>query len=232
MAVQLITIKCPECGATLSIEEDREQAFCTYCGAKVLIHNENEYVYRHIDEAGIKQAETDRLVRMKQMELAERKRADEQKAKSLKIKIALIMAALGGILIVVGFLAGDASGDSDSGLYMITAVGFFSLFGAAFVGLSMIDNNKDESVDLGDKAKVPSSISDYQKKNYSAIEAMLIGAGFTNVKCVALNDLTVGFLKKPGLVDSITINGTEVTSGGKKFLKDAAVVITYHSMNH
>ena len=75
-----------------NIEEGREQAFCTYCGTKVLLHNENEYIYRHIDEAGVKQAETDRIVRMKQMELAEKKRADAEKTKALKIKISLIMS--------------------------------------------------------------------------------------------------------------------------------------------
>ena len=84
MAVKLISVKCPECGATLNIEEDREQAFCTYCGTKVLLHNENEHIYRHIDEAGVRQAETDRIVRMKQMELAEKKRVDAEKTKALK----------------------------------------------------------------------------------------------------------------------------------------------------
>ena len=70
-----------------------------------------------------------------------------------------------------------------------------------------------------------------KKKNYSAIEAMFVSAGFTNVRCIALNDLTMGVLKKPGMVDSITINGREVTSGGKKYPKDAAVVISYHSLS-
>lgn len=82
--MKLISVKCPECGATLNIEEGREQAFCTYCGTKVLLHNENEYIYRHIDEAGVKQAETDRIVRMKQMELAKKKEGRCRKDKSLK----------------------------------------------------------------------------------------------------------------------------------------------------
>ena len=43
MAVKLIYVKCPECGAALDIEEDRKEAFCSYCGTKVLLYNENEY---------------------------------------------------------------------------------------------------------------------------------------------------------------------------------------------
>ena len=231
MAVKLISVKCPECGATLNIEEGREQAFCTYCGTKVLLHNENEYIYRHIDEAGVKQAETDRIVRMKQMELAEKKRADAEKTKALKIKISLIMATVGILMMVIGYMGGHASGDPDSGLYMLSMVGFFPLMGAGYIWLFSKKNDDDDDIDLGDKEKVPSSISDYEKKNYSAIEAMFVSAGFTNVRCIALNDLTMGVLKKPGMVDSITINGREVTSGGKKYPKDAAVVISYHSLS-
>lgn len=35
MAIKLVSVKCPDCGQTLSIEENRTQAFYTYCGAKV-----------------------------------------------------------------------------------------------------------------------------------------------------------------------------------------------------
>ena len=142
------------------------------------------------------------------------------------------MATVGILMMVIGYMAGDASGDPDSSFYMLSMVGFFPLMGAALIWLfSIIKNDDDDDMDFGDKAKVPSSISDYEKKNYSAIEAMFVSAGFTNVRCVALNDLTIGVLKKPGMVDSITINGREVTSGGKKFPKDAAVVISYHSLS-
>ena len=58
---------------------------------------------------------------------------------------------------------------------------------------------------------------------------MLRSVGFTNIKCVPLNDLTVGVLKKPGMVDSITINGQDLSSFGKKYPKDAMIIISYHS---
>ena len=56
MAVKFTSVKCPDCGAVLPIEEGRNQVFCSYCGSKIIMTNENEYVYRHIDEAEIKQA--------------------------------------------------------------------------------------------------------------------------------------------------------------------------------
>jgi len=71
------TLKCPECGATLNVEEGRTQCFCAYCGAKIMINNENEHIYRHIDEAKIRESENRKQIRMKELEMAEAKRSRE-----------------------------------------------------------------------------------------------------------------------------------------------------------
>ena len=57
--IDFVSAKCPECGAALQVEKNRKEAFCTYCGAKVLIHNENEHIYRTVDEAELKKAEVE-----------------------------------------------------------------------------------------------------------------------------------------------------------------------------
>ena len=172
MGIQFVSVKCPECGAALNIEEGREQIFCSYCGTKIMVHND----------------------KMKQMELAEKKRLASEKMTKTKIKISLILAVVGILMMSLGYLAGSATGDSDSGFYMISMIGFFPLMGAAYIWL--FSKDKEDEDDFEDKAKVPSSISDYQSKNYSAIEAMLSSAGFTNIKCVPLNDLSTGWIKK------------------------------------
>ena len=133
MTVKLISVKCPECGATLNIEENRKQAFCTYCGAKVLLQNEHEYVYRHIDEAGIKKAETDQMVQLRIMELEERKRADAEKTRKQKVVISLTFAVIGILMMIGGMMAGEASGNPDSSLYMISMAGMFALMAAAWI---------------------------------------------------------------------------------------------------
>ena len=71
MAIKLYSIKCPDCGASLPIEEGRRQLFCSYCGAKVIVNNENEYIIREIDEARIKEAETEHSIRLRELELEE-----------------------------------------------------------------------------------------------------------------------------------------------------------------
>ena len=45
MAIKMVSVRCPDCGAALDVEEGRTQLFCSYCGAKVIIHNDNEYIY-------------------------------------------------------------------------------------------------------------------------------------------------------------------------------------------
>lgn len=95
MAIKLNSVKCPECGATLSIESGLATFFCTYCGAKIIATNENEYTYRLVDDAKVKQAETDRIVRMKELELEEREKYNTKK----KSIIAYVMAFL---FVVVG----------------------------------------------------------------------------------------------------------------------------------
>lgn len=220
MSVKFTSVKCPECGANLPIEEGRTQLFCSYCGTKVIVTNENEHIYRHIDEAGIKQAETDRIVELKRMELAEKKRIASEKRKTTKMWLSVLLGLLAIITLGIGFTVDGAFG--------ISIVGEV----AAMILLFMWIGNKNEDDDddgFDGKVKVPEGISDYEKKSYVAIEAIFRGAGFTNIKCIPLNDLTFGLLKKPNTVESITINGKNITSGGKRFAPDTAVVISYHS---
>ena len=40
MAVKFTSVKCPECGANLPIEEGRERIFCSYCGTQIIMTNE------------------------------------------------------------------------------------------------------------------------------------------------------------------------------------------------
>lgn len=106
--INTISVKCPNCDATLEIEEGRRQAFCTYCGAKIIINNENEYVYRRIDEAKVRQAETDRMIRLKELELEEQRQKRElmEEEKSQKIYRVLVIgwAVATAILLLIGIL--------------------------------------------------------------------------------------------------------------------------------
>lgn len=215
MGLKMNSLKCPECGAVLQYEEGRTHMYCSYCGASIVITNENEHIYHTIDEAEIKKAEAEEAVQLKKLELLEKKRAEAARIKRLKIIISIVMGVVGVIMLAGG---GD----------MAALTGLLVLEGVMIIWVLGLDKEDDE-VALGIKVKVPNSIVGYERKNYSAVEAVLAGAGFTNIRCIPLKDLSVGFFKKPGTVETITINGKEVTSAGGKFSPDARVIISYHS---
>lgn len=78
MSLQFISVKCPQCGAMLDLENNRKQAFCTYCGNRIILYNDNEQTfkynknentYRHYEnvrynynEAEVIRAQTERMV--------------------------------------------------------------------------------------------------------------------------------------------------------------------------
>lgn len=64
----VLELKCPRCGADLNVEEDREILYCEYCGAKIILTDENTFTINKtihtIDDADITRAETERIVQM------------------------------------------------------------------------------------------------------------------------------------------------------------------------
>ena len=132
MAIQFVTIRCPECGADLQIEDGREYAFCTYCGAKVIIANDNEHILRTIDEARIKQAETERIIRLKELEIQEKTNFPK------KILVAVwLMACI--VLLITG-IVGFAT--ENEGLGGVSLLILFNVAGWGALGLFSGDSNK------------------------------------------------------------------------------------------
>lgn len=216
--MKVISVKCPECGATLDVDESRTQVFCSYCGSKVLLQNENEHVIRVVDEADIKRAETDKMVKSMRIDAAKQKREELKESRRKKLKLGIIFGGIGALVLIIGAVAKI---DMMITLgFLVAVIGGIFLFGAF--------NNDDSDIVLESKAKIPDIVYEYEKKTYSVIEESFKAAGFTNVKSVPLNDLTVGVLKKPGFVESITVGGKNARKGDK-CPKDAPVIISYHS---
>ena len=150
MAIRFVSVKCPECGAALAIEEGRKQIFCSYCGSKVMIENENEHIYRNIDEAKIRQAETDRQVQLKKMEIIERKRAAAEKAKKTRLQLMVLLGIAAIVFICLGYV-----GDN----YGFTTPGMVCLIILMYMWMAK-EKDEDDDLDFGDKVRVPAAISD------------------------------------------------------------------------
>lgn len=103
--VKIISLKCPECGADISIEEGHKQCFCQYCGAKILIDDgTTTHTYRKVDEARIKEAEVEREIRLKELELELYDKQTKEKNQKLRHKYlnaAICIAILISILFMI-----------------------------------------------------------------------------------------------------------------------------------
>lgn len=217
MAIQFIAVKCPECNADLSIEEGRKFAYCTYCGTKVMINNENEHIYRTIDEAGIKQAETERIVRLKELEMEEKLAKKGHIPTYVAYGIALIFVAAGVL---------NMSSSGLSGMWAIIIGAYIALF--VYIGDSNKQKKKRQSQVGAGNVRISAQMVDYERMNYHNAVTIFTGAGFHNVTAIPMNDFNIFTMSKNGQVDLITINGESEFEEGDIYTKGAAVLITYH----
>lgn len=228
MGYKLISVKCPDCGQTLSIEENRTQVFCSYCGAKVLISNENEYVFRQVDEADIKKAETERIIRMRELDLAE-------KNSSLRKVLTIIWLIVTLVLLVIAVVLMLSPGNESMPGW---AGGFLFLFyacapiigGGGYLVFKWLPEKENEKViEKQGGLRFPSGLAPFSDKKYFAVQDTLHSTGFTNITCINLHDLNLlTALVNSDKIDKITINGKQITSGGKMYMPDVPIVITYH----
>lgn len=96
---KIIKLKCTNCGANIEITDKRDYLFCEYCGIKLILDDENEYVHRHIDEADMKRAETEQVVKLKNIEISEKRHEERKK----EVKIKFIINALIIISCILAF---------------------------------------------------------------------------------------------------------------------------------
>ena len=130
--IRMISLKCPECGADISIEEGHKQCFCQYCGAKIMIDDgSTTHTYRKVDEARIKEAEVDKLIRLKELEIKQKEAERKGKIKILKIKAVLLLVFTGAIVIIFGQLRDYV---------MLEMCGLFPIIVALFIVMSLSDS--------------------------------------------------------------------------------------------
>jgi uncharacterized Zn finger protein (UPF0148 family) len=217
MSISLRSVQCPECGASLPIEEGRKQVFCSYCGTPVIITNENEHIYHHIDDAEIKHAETEQIIRLKELELETLENEKKRKALMIAYGIALIFVIAGFIIYSVSPMGG------------LGAIEIGALIGL-FTFLSQMNKHEKKQVVVGeDEVMITAPMTNCSEKDYNHAILLFKDAGFTNVKAVPLHDLNILTRRKQGLVETVTINGSEDFHINDVFSKKVNILISYHS---
>ena len=139
--VKMIALKCPECGSKLQIEDGHKECFCQYCGHKILLDDgsvETTYTYRKVDEARLKEAEVDKLIRLKELEIKQKELDRKAKSKTFKAKLGIVFVLFGIILIFVGYFAHDEN---------IVYMGIASCIVAMYIGILSLVGDDDKKED-------------------------------------------------------------------------------------
>lgn len=136
--MRLISMKCPECKANLSVEEGRKYCFCQYCGTKIMLEDDrvNKTYYTYRNEARLRQVEIDREIALKKLEIEKIKVEQEEKRKNKNRKLKIVVSITLAIVASVSGLLGYFFKDGILGLFAIMA--FWILF---LIGLISLSNN-------------------------------------------------------------------------------------------
>lgn len=213
------SLKCPECGATLDVKFDLEFCFCMYCGSKIYINDENRKTYRYINDADVKRAETERIVRLKELELEEKDRVNKKILVILWLSVTAILGTLG----IIGWTT-----DIEGLMMCLLLAMVVGPWGA--IGLFATNKKKVRRVAGPEDVIITDKMADYESKNYSTVAMLFRSAGFINVTPIPLNDLNMLMGVKNGRVESVSIGGEDDFDEGDIFPRTSYVAIMYHSM--
>ena len=220
--------KCPNCNANLTIDdENRDFAFCQYCGSKIMF-DDYRSTHRVVDEAKIKQAEFDREIRLKELHIEETQIIQRNRIRKILTYIWIGSIFAVALLCIIVWVAGGEMGGL-SAFNCLFYVGGPVVGGGAYLIFKWLpDRDSDKELLRSGGIKLPKSIFPYDEETFVTVESALRSAGFVNISTINMHDVTIGLLQKPNLVESITINGEKVQSGGRVYIPTIPIVITYH----
>ena len=201
--MKMIKFECPDCKANLKIEADRKMAFCQYCGCQVYLDDgvkRSEHVVRKVDEARIKEAETKKEIKIKEIEYKDRR--NRRESRSSFLEMFFFIAVFGFSIGLLLFWSKEVQKDTDEFNVLVAQMEEQGLISAG-------------------------AASDYKGKNYDAVVAQLKAAGFSNIETYDQNDAGL-FSKDDGKVDTISVNGRSDFQRRDFFEPTAKIIISYH----
>ena len=233
---------CPNCGANLNFDDNnRDFGFCQFCGAKIML-DDYRSTHRVVDEARIHEDETNRMIKMREMEMEERERDKKReetaarehqiemeylRKKRLQLIKTLVPFFVALILIFIGIFPFQSS-DESTGLFgvCVLAIIISTVSEISKTG----EDKKRKNIDLGLIQLTDIALS-YKNTNYRLMQSVYTKLGFIHVTTVNMKDLTTGLIKSPGSVDTVTIDGKLPQKDGW-YDPNAKVVIKYHGFNN
>ena len=94
--MKVVPLYCPNCGAPVG----KDAKFCSQCGSPIVIDDgikRSEHTIRHIDEARIRESETEELIRLRKLEVDLAKEREKTKQKKNNNVFSFIFGIIGMI---------------------------------------------------------------------------------------------------------------------------------------
>ena len=206
--MKFIKLTCDNCNAHLEVDIDNLQAYCPYCGQKLLFD---------LDQIDRILAEKEQTKRSK-----EKTKRSEEATKRIEIeynykdkKDRREKAENRNDMIFIVFL-----------ICLFIGLVIFSSYMASYWDKS--EKQEKQEHQSNNEVQVSASIKDLKKETVENLVKIFKSYGFENVEAKNMRDLIIGLFSKEGEIESITINGDSSFSKGDWFPADAIVIITYH----
>ena len=211
---------CPACGTPLSFDSNTPPKFCYKCGHKLSVADSTDNHKSESNESTATSASTE-------SNKSTQHDSEAQKKLSLlkKVWLATSVCAL-----LISQLVKMSSKNSFLGQNLFYYLFLPILIGGAYYLFQYIPQ-KEKTKELLDQGGVylPRGFSTSEKLDVQTLHTILKDAGFQNIQLINLHDLKIGFLTKPGTVESLRINGREIRGICTGVFKpDVPVIITYH----
>ena len=90
MAMKMVSLRCTNCGKTITLEKGQKMCFCTYCGSQLFLDDgavninvtqNHNFTYRSINETKIRKAEIDRDIERRRIESSEHQQKNDYRCR-------------------------------------------------------------------------------------------------------------------------------------------------------
>ncbi len=220
------TFNCPSCGAEITLEVgNRDFGFCQYCGSKIML-DDYRITHRYVDEAQITQSENEKILRLKELEI---QKANQSRINMLTTPLTIIWLLLSFVILISCVVKWALQDDWTEAYIMLFCLGVPVIGGGAYLIFKFIPDRDQDRIALNSGGiRFPKSIEPFQEQNYLNVKTVLSNTGFRNITCINLHDVKLGLLQKPDTVETISVGGTNIMSGGRVYMPDTPIIITYH----
>ncbi len=219
---------CPNCNASLAIDdENRDFTFCQYCGTKIQL-DDYRSTHKVIDQAKLKQIEVEGEIRLRELKIKEAQINQKNQLRKILTYIWICSIFVVALLCLIVWKTNDTLGGMAAFLCLIYVGGPIVGGGAYLIFKVIPDKEIERELLQNGGVRAPKNLGVLSEQNYVAVQQTLLNAGFYNITCINMHDVTLGLLQKPGLVESVTVNGKPFVFGGKVYMPNVPIVITYH----